>query len=481
MIVAGLVGLGSCPSFATPGPDWSARLRTDAQGLHDDIAANHPGMANDQDPGFAAHNDSQLRLALQRARQIHDYAGYLFALRGYTASFDDVHVEFVAHDPRPELPTAWPGFLTGWSPDNVQRVVVRAADAPLPIGAILQGCDGLDAASLAQRNLAPFAGRWMLATQRIRYSGDLLLDQGNPFIQRPVACSFTVDGRPRRITLEWRALSPDDVDAKRAETAPRARPETGFEKLSDGSYWISLPDFASDPAAKPGRELVGLLAELRRRQQDLHRAPWVVLDLRGNNGGSSDWSNQVARILWGDASVDTVGAWYNDFVQWRASTANARTMGDALIRLNKAPGMSANDLKWVAAIAAGLDAALKTGHPLWREPALPPTRRMAPAPPPDGLVYVLTDFRCASACLDAVDLWRALGAVQIGQQTAADTYYLDARIDTLPAGIASLEMPMKVYRNRARGNNVPWTPTYPYGGDMRDTSALRTWVRDLPR
>ena len=34
--------------------DWSKALAEDAQALHDDIAANHPGAVNTLDPGFAA-------------------------------------------------------------------------------------------------------------------------------------------------------------------------------------------------------------------------------------------------------------------------------------------------------------------------------------------------------------------------------------------------------------------------------------------
>jgi hypothetical protein len=96
-----------------------------------------------------------------------------------------------------------------------------------------------------------------------------------------------------------------------------------------------------------------------------------------------------------------------------------------------------------------------------------------------GPVYVLTDPVCASACLDAVDLWTALGAIQIGRETSADTVYMDVRPAALPSGLASLVIPMKVWRGRLRGNNEPHRPAHLFEGDITDSAALQAWVRTL--
>ena len=98
-----------------------------------------------------------------------------------------------------------------------------------------------------------------------------------------------------------------------------------------------------------------------------------------------------------------------------------------------------------------------------------------------GPVYVLTDPVCSSACLDAVDLWKAAGAIQLGRETSADTVYMDVRGQALPSDLASLVIPMKVWRGRARGNNVPQRPAHIYDGAMGDQAALESWIRGLPR
>jgi len=137
---------------------------------------------------------------------------------------------------------------------------------------------------------------------------------------------------------------------------------------------------------------------------------------------------------------------------------------------------------WADWTVAGMRAARAAGRPLWREPdeVDAATTAAAPvSPPARGLV--LTDRGCGSACLDAVDLWRALGAVQVGQETSGDTLYMDVRRDPLPGGMGDALVPMKMYRGRPRGSNVPWVPAHRYIGDMRDTPALERWIAALPQ
>ena len=122
------------------------------------------------------------------------------------------------------------------------------------------------------------------------------------------------------------------------------------------------------------------------------------------------------------------------------------------------------------------------GRPLWRQgegtddaPAAGP----AAAPQFAGRAYVLTDAACASACLDAVDLWKALGAVQVGGETSADTLYMEIREQPLPSEMAVLRLPMKVYRGRPRGLNEPHRPEHLWSGNMADTAGIEAWIAGL--
>ncbi|MGO4327678.1 hypothetical protein AB4Z48_25605 [Cupriavidus sp. 2TAF22] len=39
-----------------------------------------------------------------------------------------------------------------------------------------------------------------------------------------------------------------------------------------------------------------------------------------------------------------------------------------------------------------------------------------------------------------------------------------------------LALALKLWRNRPRGNNVPYVPAWRFEGDIEDTAALRGWL-----
>ena len=104
---------------------------------------------------------------------------------------------------------------------------------------------------------------------------------------------------------------------------------------------------------------------------------------------------------------------------------------------------------------------------------------VSPSNPMRGRVYVFTDYGCASACLDAVDVLKAVGAVQIGQETSADTVYMEVREAVLPSGRADVRVPVKVYRGRARGNNETAVPVHHWTGALSDTAGIEAWIAGL--
>jgi hypothetical protein len=266
--------------------------------------------------------------------------------------------------------------------------------------------------------------------------------------------------------------------------ANAARPPIAARLLEDGTRWYTMSDFDGDLSSDTAKALLPMIATMKRDRDAVVSAPRIVLDLRGNGGGSSDWSAQIAAILWGQAAADAHPD-SGSFVEWRASTANVATLAAYREQFEKAPEASAAVKTYFAKAAAGLAEAQAAGRPLWREPddlyQTPPAPSGVKLTPPTARIYVLTDWSCGSACLDAVDLWKALGAVQVGQETSADTLYMDIRKDVLPGGRARANIPMKVYRGRQRGSNEPQLPRFTYSGDMRDTPQLETWIARLPR
>lgn len=463
-----------------PSTDWASLASKDAQSFHDQVAENHPGTFNRLDRNFTKRNDASLALALERAKRVRTYGGYIGVMRGYVASFNDGHVSIDIRDPEP-LPVSWPGFLTGFDEAGRQVVRTRADGVNLPVGSQLQQCDGIPADKLAAQNVGAFRGRWNLVSQRATQGGRLFLDTGNPFITRPKRCRFLVDGKQQDLTLAWRPLPDSEFQDRFVTTAPRARPDFATRTLANGTRWYTMPSFDSDPSGVAAKALAPMIAEMKRDRAAVAGAPRIVLDLRGNGGGSSDWSQQIAVLLWGQAAVDAAEN-PSTSVEWRASRGNLAAMETYRREWQGSTDVSPEAKAWVDRIAKGLASSIAKSEPLWRENEEHETRSPTATtivPKPAAKVFVLTDWGCGSACLDAVDLWTVMGAMHVGQETSADSLYMDIRTIPLPSGFAGAVVPMKVYRGRARGSNVPAKPRYPYQGDMRDTGALEKWIATL--
>lgn len=458
--------------------DWAANLRMDAQAMHDDIARNHPGPVDAENPGFAAKNDQGLALALQRAGRTTNYAGYYYGLAAYAATFNDGHlgvfppkgVEVPRIDPR------WPGFLTAFDAKDEQRVVVRDDDAPVPMGARLVACDGKDAQSLAAANVGSVGGRWTLHASRVLRGRRLFTDFGNPWIQRPARCTFDVDGRQRDIALTWKPIGLDELGHRLDQAYRRHAEPIGLRTLPDGTVWIALSDFDGNLDHAAAKALEPLIKQVEAKRRDILSAPRVVLDLRGNNGGDSRWSSELAAALWGKDASGRVNLEAKS-VDWRASPDNIAKITEYR-DMWKSHGESSENIAWAEKTIAGMQGAMAKGEAFYveKDDPAPPT----PKPPvTKARIYMVTDSGCASACLDAADLFLALGAIHVGEETSADTAYMDVREKTLPSGFSALAIAMKVYRGRPRGSNVPLVPRYAYPGDLADTAALERWIKGL--
>jgi oligopeptide transport system substrate-binding protein len=464
------------------GNPWPARLRSDAQGMHDIILENHPGAHDELRPEFLPELEHGLQEARERAGAIRDYSGYWWALQGYAARFNDGHLRLASAAPNsPEL--AWPGFLTGFRA-SVQRVVTRSNEPDVPpVGARLVSCDGKDAGALAAAQIGAFTGRWELSSVRLRYGGELFLDAGNPFDKRLSRCVFEVEGAQRAFTLRWRSIGTTDGQARLRSTWQEVHPPTGLTQRASGSLWISLPSFDFSPESPYYTDLNRVLERLRGQPDIIHNARRVVLDVRGNHGGSSHWSQRIAELLWGAGRVEAVAP-QPKAIDWRASRGNIDYLKSAGALARTDAHVDQRLLTEFDSTIAGMEAAAARAQPFWHDVPMDGRHPGAglhsathtPLPP----VYVLTDAACGSACLDAVDLWKALGAIQVGQETAADTFYMDIRRVSLPSGMSSLWFPMKVFRDRPRGWNVPQTPAFSFEGDMTDTDAIDRWLmRDI--
>lgn len=460
--------------------DWGAALRNDATAMHHAIATSHPGPVNPNDPNFAAQNDAQLALALRRAKSASSFEHYFYAMQRYAASFNDGHLIYGVWGSTPDQVRRWPGFLTRYDANGNQHVFVSKSWSGVRTGARLLSCDGRDANSVAHDRTGSRVGRWNLAAQRQLFGAMTFLDTGDPYAAPINSCVFKQAEKVINVPLQWRP--PKENLYKHVFGASR-KAEVGWQRLQNGIQWFTIPSFDGNPDGPAGKKLRELISYLEANASEIRAARGVVFDLRGNTGGSSDWSYQIARQLWGEGTI-ALHPERPMTISWRVSPDNLAAMRKAFADRSRAGNLSAETIAWYKYTIAGLEKAIAAGDPLWvikPEPAqsLEKTRSLPPHQV-RGPAYVVTDSACMSACLDAVELWTRLGAITLGSETGGDTLYMETRQVRLPVGLGGVSLPMKVYSGRARASNEPIAPRHRFDGDMTDTTALKKWVFTLP-
>ncbi len=450
--------------LAAQAPDWAMLAATDIDALYAETKANHPGMHDPANPGFPALLEQARSEALAYAGKATSAAGFEASLDRFTAILNDGHAGAYATLPEEHAPTIrWPGFVAAWRGDAMY--VFKAAEGGPAPGSRIDSCDGTPITDLIStrvfgwRSGMSVPGAWW-ASARLA-----LIDDGNPFSALPKACRFISDGKAEDRTLLWSPV-PDYYQDWRNGSINGDRLPIGMEERTPGIHWIALPDFQPDAAETAAYRT--LFSDLAAKAETLRGARAVVLDLRFNNGGSSLWSRQIAEGLWGKEAVSarTQALFARTAVWWRPTPGNLAEVR-SFAELLKAQG-NTDVAERVAKFVPLFESAIAKGETWLVEPDFEPPASAAaalPAPLLNVPVYVVVPGQCASACLDAIDVFKLFPNTKlIGAPSSADSTYMEVRHPALPSGMARGIIPMKVYVDRPRANGEFYTPDI----EMRD-------------
>jgi hypothetical protein len=203
-----------------------------------------------------------------------------------------------------------------------------------------------------------------------------------------------------------------------ATGSARVEPSPSFRVLSAETALLVVPTFA-DPAGAP------LAALVKEHRAEIESRPNLVIDVRGNSGGS-DWTYEPLVAL-AEANIRRdVGA------QLLATPANSTATRAACALF--APG-SVQCREATAAAADAMDrAAPGTIIPIPGEPAVEivEPKRVLERPRRIG---VLVDSRCGSSCEEFLLVMRQSFKVKLfGQSSAGSLDYSNLRPWTLPSG-----------------------------------------------
>lgn len=447
---------------------WRQDAERDLRFMHAHIASTHPGAVNPDDPDFTRRSDTALALGLSQATTVRTEGGYYWTLRRFLAAFDDLHVG-IAQFREPDA-IRWPGFEI----DAAFRVTASSDAAMPPVGATLRDCDGVPADSLVAARIGTAVGRWPMRGQQLRWTSRLFATS-DPTLPELGTCRFDVGGTPTEFRLIWRDGRLADLHLSRQgginQSAGSIRRNASLSRVGPDVHWVALPTFRDVPGSPENAALESVIAELSRVVSSTAPEAPIVLDVRGNGGGSDLSAHRLATVIWGRTRTE--------LARERADYA-LRASPSAIAELEETladEGLSASERRETEQSLARLRSARQRGETLvrFRETRAPTTASDASGRAPT--VYVLTDATCFSACLSAMDLWLALGAIHVGQETAADTRYLEVRFVPLPSGHGRFFSPTAILY-RARGDNVPFVPTERFDGDIADDAAVRAWMEE---
>jgi hypothetical protein len=462
------------PPPADGAPPWQQMTRADLEFIHQAIALHHPGPVDDLNPAFRTWFEDGYQQALERIPDVKGFGAYQHVLRLYVQGFADEHLnvnfwlDFRWHQ--------WAGIVLAWN--GAAFEVRRAADdTGLTAGAILVNCDGRSAEEIWQANVVPFYARAELPANRFRHAARLLLSNGNPLVERPIRCTFRLDGDLLEHELRWRSASAADLQRELAGSQPAGR-AVEVREFGERGAWITLPGFGPEgEAAEAMKATMARLAEYRD-------ARFVVVDVRGNSGGSSYWSEPFVRALYGDGYFEQLRFARRTeregvYVDHRVSAENVGHFEALRPVIIQQAGEDSEMYRYFTGLVDGMRDALERGESLYRVDAgAEPLPEPAPAEPAFmGRLIYLTDNVCVSACLDFSDVLLALPNVtHVGQPTSADTTYMEVRGAPLPSNIGGLNFATKVYRGLRRGETGYYTPELEFIGDISDTARVEAWL-----
>jgi Peptidase family S41 len=318
----------------------------------------------------------------------------------------------------------------------------------------------------------------------------LFADSANPFITLPKRCVFEAVGKRMERTLTWSAI-PDYYNAWETESINgEPKPTIGMTEPSSGIYRITLPTF--DPEGTEFASYKTLYADLAASRPKLLTARAIILDLRHNLGGSSQWSKEVADALWGQGRVErSINYSFRKVaIAWRTTLSNEQKMrGYADDELKRGDKESATQTSQFAdtLMKARLNKETffiqKIGPEGAGDSSLPAATIDGDPIILNAPVYVIVPGQCASACLDAIDYFKFFpNTILVGAPSSADSTYMEVRDEALPSGYANAIIPMKIWVNRPRGNGEFYKPDIPVNDfDWSTANFLRRIEEDLAR
>lgn len=460
---------------------WAQLAVTDLKQIYQTVKADHPGAVDDDNPYFSDWLEQGYREGITRAKQAESLQDTLNTLRYYVAGFADGHFGLsLNYQARTQT---WVGIGLAKRGRHYQ-VSYQEKNWPSelpPLGASLISCNGRNPSKIMHDEILKYRfNNLEVNSKKVRYAKKILIDDGIGERTHPETCLFETSGKQHSYKLSWKKTS----TTKLINKLKLGKLPSQFEliEFKPNHYWVTLPNFY--PNADEEVQLKAIIKQMKA----LRNAELVVFDVRGNGGGSSQWGVNLASELYGKEYIDNVieHAPDNSYALWRVSSENIAYLESINGSILTQFGADSEIFKDFYQTGQDMKASLLRGDTFVKqassseesETSIKLTPKLITEPSLyKGKTALLTDSYCGSACLDFADLSLSIpGLVHMGEETSADTVYMDIRMVTLKSGLGQFSLAQKVYRDRPRANNQSYIPQYLYQGKMTDTDGLQKWV-----
>jgi hypothetical protein len=264
----------------------------------------------------------------------------------------------------------------------------------------------------------------------IRLAPYLLIDKNNFLMKRPKEVTYLENKKYKKINLIWHPKEIDQLMSISHSLSFSEELSIGYKFINKG-VWISLPSF--DPSENEAKIFIEILRNLKK----FRHYPFIIFDVRGNGGGSSDWQRPILRNLYGDSFIKSLGVNHHYNHDWikkiRITLKNYNDLQKHMTEHEKKSFLS--DLKHN-----------RTHHlEKWnifneKENLFSHQDNVKKFP----RIYLLTDGRCSSTCWFFVrEMLQMPNVIQIGEETNTQSLYSQSRTIDLPSGFGKLIFPMQ--------------------------------------
>lgn len=460
--------------------------------VHNSINDMHPAILEPNATEFHHWHKNGYQEARKLLSQVRTEADEEAVLRFYLAGYKDAHLNgYLNHTPYKKFSLhkeKWTGWLL--KATNTGYVVVYRKDGNVypPENALLLSCDGQVIDELLHKHYAPYFDlRWNILQARDSAAKAFTQDRSfTGVLNRPefINCDFLVDSDTTTYPVEWSSISEEESAAIRAKSNPDYK-LPALSELAPGKIWVQASDFAlrTPAAAQSQNNLLKSIASIREKKL-------VVLDTRGNRGGSSlhginifnaifDNDEKAKKYLLNKFHYKNQGSTALFRASWQLYWSYDYDLKNTIKNQGEKSDLAIYKQQFLARLKQALDAGEQT---LYQDE--PPTDDTLFPVPTDTWessikLILITDKTCVSACLDFVDLVKLVpNLLHLGEPTNADTAYTEIAYmqSQYFKETYNFMVPVKKFNKRLREDNRPYEADVVYEGDMNDDKTLEQWV-----